>query len=268
MKYLIVESHTSYCIALDQQGRFLRVANMGYEEGQYVDNVITINENKKAVTAKRVILSVSAAAACLLLIVAAVFNRPLPSSYAAIYLAINPQLRMDIAQDGQVLGISALNDDGQLLMDDYAYSGKKYAEVIDALLLKAMEMSYLTDDATITIDIDAPDDSWFEDTGVALRTGIEDLLAGRVDARLKIRRFGENDTPVIRPATPPPAASSQPIATAGDDDDTGRQAPPPATARPAPIPQPVKTASPSTPQPQDDDDDGDDDDDVGDDDDD
>ena len=40
MIYLVMECHPAYAIVLDQAGRMIKVANMGYEAGQKVDHVI------------------------------------------------------------------------------------------------------------------------------------------------------------------------------------------------------------------------------------
>ena len=40
MMYLVMECHPAYAIVLDQAGRMIKVANMGYEAGQKVDHVI------------------------------------------------------------------------------------------------------------------------------------------------------------------------------------------------------------------------------------
>ena len=40
MRYLVMECGFSYAVVLDQQGRFLKVANLGYAVGQTVDSVI------------------------------------------------------------------------------------------------------------------------------------------------------------------------------------------------------------------------------------
>lgn len=40
MKYLVMECHPGYAVVLDDEGRFWKVANMGYEVGETVDDVI------------------------------------------------------------------------------------------------------------------------------------------------------------------------------------------------------------------------------------
>ena len=43
MKYLIMECHMAYAVVLDEDGRFLKAANMDYEVGQTVDTLSLIH---------------------------------------------------------------------------------------------------------------------------------------------------------------------------------------------------------------------------------
>ena len=40
MTYLVMECHPSYAIVLDNEGRMIKAANMGYQEGQVVGEII------------------------------------------------------------------------------------------------------------------------------------------------------------------------------------------------------------------------------------
>lgn len=44
MKYLIMECHMAYAVVLDEDGSFLKAANMDYEVGQTVDTIMEIVE--------------------------------------------------------------------------------------------------------------------------------------------------------------------------------------------------------------------------------
>ena len=46
MSYLIMECAASYAVALDEEGRFVRVPNLGYEVGQEVDDVVIFDEGQ------------------------------------------------------------------------------------------------------------------------------------------------------------------------------------------------------------------------------
>ena len=40
MKYIVMECHLSYAILLDENGRFIKAANLHYETGQTVTDII------------------------------------------------------------------------------------------------------------------------------------------------------------------------------------------------------------------------------------
>ena len=83
MSYMVMECHRAYAIVLDSEGRFLKVANLGYSVGQKTDFVIEsgADENLDDTGAEagkpgsgrknRALTFALAAAACLCLVVGA-----------------------------------------------------------------------------------------------------------------------------------------------------------------------------------------------------
>lgn len=70
MKYIVMECHTSYAVLLDENGVFLKAANLHYEVGQTVSNPVLMQENQtsKDKTQKAIKNTLIAIAACLVLI--------------------------------------------------------------------------------------------------------------------------------------------------------------------------------------------------------
>ena len=64
MTYLVMECHPSYAIVLDNEGRMIKAANMGYQEGQVVGEIIARQAPKAPILFR---LAPLAAAACLCL---------------------------------------------------------------------------------------------------------------------------------------------------------------------------------------------------------
>ena len=54
MKYMVMECHLSYAVVLDENGSFLKVANMRYEVGQTVENVVEMPPKSKAFRPKAI----------------------------------------------------------------------------------------------------------------------------------------------------------------------------------------------------------------------
>ena len=83
MTYLIMECAAGYAVALDENGRFLKVPNLGYEVGQRVDDVVVFEGGPygeaevlpfgeyRARRTRGRRLALVAAAACLMLLVVA-----------------------------------------------------------------------------------------------------------------------------------------------------------------------------------------------------
>ena len=47
MTYMVMETHFSYAVVLDEGGNFLRVANMGYEIGDRIKSVFPMEEEEE-----------------------------------------------------------------------------------------------------------------------------------------------------------------------------------------------------------------------------
>ena len=68
MEYLVMECALSYAVVMDQDGRILKVPNLGYTVGQSLKNVVLLPERPaKAVLHKR-LARWGAMAACLCLL--------------------------------------------------------------------------------------------------------------------------------------------------------------------------------------------------------
>ena len=104
MRYLILECHPGYAVLLDEQGRFCKAANLRYEVGQTVYHPILMQEEEKprraAQWAAGGLVSV---AACLLLVFCLGYYQHFVQTHSSIYLAINPQVQMDLNRQGTVV---------------------------------------------------------------------------------------------------------------------------------------------------------------------
>ena len=157
MKYLVMECHPGYAVVLDEQGRFRKVANLRYEVGQTVSDVVEI-----AVPEKRTVLRwvpVLSAVACLVLVIAAgIFFGFRP--YASVYVTINPEVRIDVDRKDMVVGLVGVNPDGVTLLEGYDYRKKDLNTVMDQLVDRAVEMGFLREGSTITLELDADNQLW------------------------------------------------------------------------------------------------------------
>lgn len=189
MKYIVMECFDSYSVVLDNEGRFLKVANMNYEVGQRLDHVYAMEEPKeeaeKVIKLEKknpigILSGLAAIAAAFMLVITSL----LPSGgdvVGSLYMTINPDIRLDIDKEDKVVAIEGLNPDGKDLLDSYVYKDKDYNLVVDELLDKAIEKGYLYDAGKVSIRLDGGDTEW-----VNLKSNtISEHLKERADKGIK-----------------------------------------------------------------------------------
>ena len=242
MRYLILECHPGYAVLLDEQGRFCKAANLRYEVGQTVYHPILMQEEEKprraAQWAAGGLVSV---AACLLLVFCLGYYQHFVQTHSSIYLAINPQVQMDLNRQGTVVRLTGANEDGEALLAGYDGRGKDKAVVADELIDRAIEAGFLSEGGQVAFYIDTPDDALFRAYGVELRASVTGHLEGRIHVTVAIYDYadrqpddGAEAAPAAAPeaapllASSPPEASqppavpaSSPRAAGSDDGDSG-----------------------------------------------
>ncbi len=226
MKYMIMECHPGYAVALDDQGSFLKVVNRNYEVGQTVNEVIPIEI--QFVPRKRPakwLYSLAAMAACLILLVTAVFpnfHRP----YASVYVKINPEVRIDVDKNDKVVGLEGINADGIALIEGYDFHHKDLELVADELVDMAIEGGFLQADGTINLTLDSADEAWVTGHGETLSNHIHSHMQTRFTVTIQVSLNHKDhhvDLPSqATPTVPPTTAADLPSPTEviyDDDDD-------------------------------------------------
>ena len=261
MKYLVMECRPSYAIVLDEEGRFLRTANLRYEVGQTVEHVVLMREQKALSVRLRVLAGAAgAAAACLALTLGAGYYQTYVRTYSHIYMSINPDVQMDLNRKGTVVGLSGMNADGQALLADYDGKGKDKTLVADELIDRALDMGFLTAGGQVAFLIDAPEEEIFEAYGIELRTQVGKQLEGSVPFDIVIMEYeGEmpEETPeaapvfqeetaetVPAPAGPPETEAPQTPIAPPETETPPASAPPPAAETEVPPTAPPATEAP------------------------
>ena len=239
MKYLVMEVRPSYAILLDEEGRFVRAANLHYEPGQTVEHIVPMRTRAARGRGVLIWLPGALAAACLVLMAAVLLRAPI-APYASVYLTINPQVRIDVDRQSVARGLEGVNPDGQALVEGYDWKGKHLDQVTDELVDRAVAMGYLAPGGAITIDLEAEDEDWVLQTNQALQAHLEEYLQYQ-DLRVTVQ-VGQSVSIPVEPAataapTPAPTAAPTPAPAANDsgygDSDYGAAAGvPAATAAP------------------------------------
>ena len=161
MKYLVMETHPAYAVVLDEGGRFLKAANLHYQVGETVDEVIEL----RAAPPRRRFrptwagLAALAAAACLAL---GFFGywRPNFTPYGSLRIRINPDVELSVSRTDRVLEVRGLNADGEALLDGLDLRGEDSDEAVEELIEEAIEKGYLPKGGVVAIDADSEDDDW------------------------------------------------------------------------------------------------------------
>lgn len=193
MKYMVMECHPAFAVVLDEDGRFLKVANMHYEVGETVTEVIEMKAPPKK-KKHRWVYSLTAAAACLLLVVSFFFQTG-QAAYASVYLTINPEIRIDVDKKDIVMGLEAINEDGTALLSGYDYQKKELNVVMDELVDRAIEMDYLRDGGTVSLKLDAKDQTWIASHKESMGADLERHLTQKLTVTVEIT------TPVEKTST-------------------------------------------------------------------
>lgn len=217
MSYLVMECGLSYAVVLDEAGRFLKAANLGYQVGQTLDHVLLLEEKKQPTLRQRMVpLAAAAACLCLMLLVSVEFFF-LP--VGSVRMQINPEVRMEVNRVNQVIGLEGLNQDGNHLIDGYGYRWRSVEEVSDDLADRAMEMGFLTDGGSIGLTAESDNDDWNANTVHAILAELENHLGSKVelvDGALPEEEDSSQSVIVISPEDYLPSSSSS-SESSGDD---------------------------------------------------
>ena len=219
MSYLVMECHPGYAVLLDEDGRFLKAANLRYEVGQTVYDPVLMKETaeRQRRTMRWISSGIAAIAACFLLFFGIHYYQKYLQPYSSIYLTINPTVQMDLNRQGTVVRLTGINEDGKALLEGYDSKGKDKVTVADELIDRAIEMGFLSEGGQVSFSIDSPDDALFQEYGTELRTKVTEHLDGRITITIEITNHqdgqGQESPENSSSSTPSQPSSSQPEST-------------------------------------------------------
>lgn len=212
MKYLVMETFNSYAVLLDEEGRFVKSANPGYEMGDTVKDPVLMRDTplekvkgtRKMTT--RITTGIIAIAAMIALFFGVNFYQQNYAPYTSIFMVINPEVEMILNRNGEVIDLEGANADGSSLLEGYEPNSKDKTVILNELVDRAIEMEFLADGGQVSISIDTPDQDMFEKYGIELRRELD----GHTRISIQITDIENKDNPSRTPVAPAPV-----------DDDSG-----------------------------------------------
>ena len=160
MKYLVMETHPAYAVVLDEEGRFLKAANLRYRVGDTVQKIVELRTpQRKPAPLWKPLSGLAGLAACLCLVFFG-YYQPNFAPYGALRIQINPDVELTLSRTDRVLELEGLNPDGEELITGYNFSGKDREDVTGELVERAISMGYLSSGETVSITVSSDDTDW------------------------------------------------------------------------------------------------------------
>ena len=203
MSYLVMEVHPAYAVVLDEEGRFLKAANLRYQVGDTVRDIVELRRSREKRPALWKPLSgVAGLAACLCLVFFG-YYQPNFIPYGALRIQINPDVELTLSRTDRVLELEGLNADGQVLIEGYDYGGKDREDVTEELVERAIDLGYLSDGETVSITVSSADTDWQVREEQEARDALEQRYGETIVIQIGSAPKEPPATEVVIPVTPP-----------------------------------------------------------------
>ena len=198
-----MEVHPAYAVVLDEEGRFLKAANLRYQVGDTVRDIVELRRpREKRPALWKPLSGVAGLAACLCLVFFG-YYQPNFTPYGALRIQINPDVELTLSRTDRVLELEGLNEDGQSLIAGYEYSGKDREDVTGELVERAIDMGYLSGGETVSITVTSADADWQAREEQAAREGLEERYGETIVIQIGPADGEPPATEVVIPVTPP-----------------------------------------------------------------
>ena len=215
MNYLVMEVHPAYAVVLDEEGRFLKAANLCYQVGDTIPNIVELQKPKaRSASVWKPLSGLASAAACLCLVFFG-WYQPNYTAYGTLRIQINPDVEMSVSRTDRVLDLEGLNGDGEDLIEGYSYKGKDRETAANELVDRAIEMGYLSNGETVSITVNSTDADWQAREEAQVKAQLEE----RYGETIVIQLGSEADPAVTPPLADPPEVviPVTPSSSAGGD---------------------------------------------------
>lgn len=197
-----MEVHPAYAVVLDEEGRFLKAANLRYQVGDTVRDIVELRRpREKRPALWKPLSGVVGLAACLCIVFFG-YYQPNFVPYGALRIQINPDVELTLSRTDRVLELEGLNADGQVLIEGYDYGGRDREDVTEELVERAIDLGYLSGGETVSITVTSADADWQAREEQAAREDLEERYGETIVIQIG-PASEEPVTEVVIPVTPP-----------------------------------------------------------------
>ena len=220
-----MEVHPAYAVVLDEEGRFLKAANLRYHVGDTVRDIVELRcPKEKRPALWKPLPGVVGLAACLCIVFFG-YYQPNFVPYGALRIQINPDVELTLSRTDRVLELEGLNADGRVLIEGYDYGGKDREDVTEELVERAIDMGYLSGGETVSITVTSADADWQAREEQAAREDLEERYGETIVIQIGPTDEEPPATEVVIPVMPPaskpdPEPTPGPAVPPADQDDT------------------------------------------------
>ena len=109
------------------------------------------------------------------------------TAVASVYMAINPEVCLDVNKNDVVIRLKSVNADGKTLIKNYDYKNKKLDVVLEELVDLAIEKEFLSEGGKIKLSIETDDEQWADSYGNFLNSRIKEHLSGKIAVGIEIK---------------------------------------------------------------------------------
>ena len=198
-----MEVHPAYAVVLDEEGRFLKAANLRYQVGDTVRDIVELRHpREKRPALWKPLSGVAGLAACLCLVFFG-YYQPNFTPYGALRIQINPDVELTLSRTDRVLELEGLNEDGQVLIEGYDYGGKDREDVTEELVERAIDLGYLSGGETVSITVTSADADWQAREEQKAREDLEERYGEIIVIQIGPAPEEPPATEVVIPVTPP-----------------------------------------------------------------
>lgn len=160
MKAVIVDLKGRYAAALAENGEIKRIVNNHYEIGQEIE-LYDIKEVRQPRFTPRVIRRVVAVAAAVIVLAVGSMATAYAIPYGTVSLESDPSIEYTINCFDYVIGVKALNDDGEAVLNEIDESKLRHHRIEDAIdtTVRQMEKNGYPDaeNGSVEINVNTPD---------------------------------------------------------------------------------------------------------------